>query len=77
VNDGLVAAALNNTSPGTFDASVGGRNPLYSDDVPAAEIFDPVSGATYTNLFSLDATSANSQLGTERSCRHSTNYSSL
>lgn len=66
-NDGSVSAAVNNAAPGTLDASVGGGNPLYSDDVPAAEIFDPVSGTTYTNQFSLDASTGGSQFNVEDS----------
>jgi hypothetical protein len=64
---GEVTTAANLISPGTLDASAGGGIPLFSDDVPAAEIFDPVSGTTYTNGFSLDVTAGNSQLNTEYS----------
>ncbi|MGC6426330.1 MAG: hypothetical protein ACON5H_04965 [Akkermansiaceae bacterium] len=54
--------AENKVSPGTIDASPNGGNPLYSDDVPYAEIFDPVSGQTYSNGFSLDASGASASL---------------
>lgn len=63
--DSPVASSINTTSPGTLDATVAGGNPLYSDDVPAAEIFDPVSGTTYVNQFSLNASGANSRLSIE------------
>ena len=63
--DSPVASSINTTSPGTLDALVAGGNPLYSDDVPAAEIFDPVSGTTYTNQFSLNASAGSSQLSIE------------
>jgi hypothetical protein len=63
--DSPVASSINTNSPGTFDALVAGGNPLYSDDIPAAEIFDPVSGTTYTNQFSLNASAGSSQLSIE------------
>jgi len=63
--DSPVASSINTTSPGTLDASVARGNPLYSDDVPAAEIFDPVSGTTYANQFSLNASAGSSQLSIE------------
>ena len=64
---GSVLAAVNDASPGTLDAAVAGGSPLYSDDVPAGEIFDPISGTTYTNLFSLDVSAGRSQLNVDDS----------
>ncbi|MDG2399931.1 MAG: hypothetical protein P8M04_05115 [Akkermansiaceae bacterium] len=58
---GSVLSATNVVNEGTFDAIVAGGNPLYSDDVPAAEIFDPIAGTTLSNKFSLDATASKSQ----------------
>ncbi len=36
-----ITATVNIAEPGTIDAAPSGGTPLYSDDVPAAEIFDP------------------------------------
>jgi hypothetical protein len=55
----------NVASPGSLDARATGGTPAYSDDVPAAEIFDPVTGATYANDWSFDASEANSRLTTD------------
>ena len=59
---GSVLSAVNETAPGTLDAQVNTGAPLYSDDVPAAEIYDPVNDVTYPNGFSLDASGANANL---------------
>ena len=56
-----VLSPINAANEGTFDAIVAGGNPLYSDDVPALEIFDPITNTTLPNNFSLDATAASSQ----------------
>ena len=50
-----ITNAENAASPGTLDAAPNGGAPLYSDDVPFPEIFDPVANQTYTNSFSFDA----------------------
>lgn len=50
-----ITNAENAASPGTLDAAPNGGAPLYSDDVPFPEIFDPVANETYTNSFSFDA----------------------
>ncbi|MFT6180225.1 MAG: hypothetical protein ACJAQT_003781 [Akkermansiaceae bacterium] len=74
VNDASVSMSVNDASPGALDASLGGGNPLYSDDVPAAEIFDPVSGTTYTNQFSLDASTGGSQFNVEDSLNFNSSF---
>ena len=56
-----VLSPINAANEGTFDAIVAGGNPLYSDDVPALEIFDPITNTTLPNNFSFDATAASSQ----------------
>ena len=57
-----IVTAENFASPGTHDAAPNGGETLYSDDVPFAEVFDPVNGETYTNAFSFEASAAQSQL---------------
>jgi len=57
----LITAA-NFASPGNLDAQASGGLPLYSDDVPAAQIFDPVANETYSNGFSFDASGAGAVL---------------
>ncbi|MGI9241934.1 MAG: hypothetical protein ACR2RV_14115 [Verrucomicrobiales bacterium] len=57
-----VLTAVNFAAPGPLDAPASGGAPLYSDDVPAPQIFDPISGETYTNGFSLDASGGGSQI---------------
>ena len=57
-----VITAVNEVDPGPLDATNTSGNPVYSADVPAAEIFDPVANATFENRLSLDVTAANSQL---------------
>ena len=64
---GAISAAENAASPGTLDALLANGAPLYSDDVPAAEIYDPVADLTYMNGFSFDASGPNSQLLTDDS----------
>ena len=59
---GSVLSPSNVANEGSFDAIVAGGNPLYSDDIPAPEIFDPITRAIFPNKFSLDATAASSQL---------------
>jgi hypothetical protein len=59
-----VTAASNSTSVGTLDALPESGTPLYSSDVPADRIFNPVSGETYDNRWSLDVTAANSRVST-------------
>ena len=59
---GGVVAAENTANVGTLDAQINAGTPLYSDDVPAAEIYDPVNEVTYTNGFSFDASGANASL---------------
>ncbi|MDA7881551.1 LamG domain-containing protein [Akkermansiaceae bacterium] len=59
---GSVASAVNEANPGILDAQVNAGTPLYSDDVPAAEIYDPVNDVTYTNGFSLDASGGDAHL---------------
>ena len=59
---GSVAAAVNEANPGILNAQVNAGTPLYSDDVPAAEIYDPVNDVTYANGFSLDASGSNANL---------------
>ena len=59
---GEITAAANVADPGNLDAAASGGAPVYSDDVPAGEIFDPVSGNTYTNGFSFDASGGGAQL---------------
>ena len=62
-----ISVAENQSSPGTLDAFTGNGDPLYSDDVPFAEIYDPVADETYTNAFSLDVSGANTYLSTDNS----------
>ena len=50
-----LTTAENIADPGTLDAQATGGSPLYSDDVPFAEIFDPVAGESYSNGYSFDA----------------------
>lgn len=57
-----ITNAENSSSPGTLDAAPNGGDPLYSDDVPFAEIFDPVANQTYANTHSFDASGGNAQL---------------
>lgn len=64
---GQISSAENFASPGALDASVANGTPLYSDDVPAAEIYDPVSDTTYPNLFSLDASGSFANFSTDNS----------
>ena len=58
---GIILSGINVASEGTYDAIVAGGNPLYSDDIPSTEIFDPITNSTLANKFSLDASAANSQ----------------
>ena len=58
---GIILSGINFADEGTNDAIVAGGNPLYSDDIPSTEIFDPITGRTLSNKFSLDASAANSQ----------------
>ncbi|MDC1405068.1 LamG domain-containing protein [Akkermansiaceae bacterium] len=57
-----IAAAANTNSPGSLDAAPNGGEPLYSDDVPFAEIFDPIANQTYANTLSFDASGGNARL---------------
>ena len=59
-----MSTAENAAIPGLIDALATAGAPAYSDDVPAAEIFDPVTGVTYTNEWSFDASAAGSRLAT-------------
>ncbi|MGC6458251.1 MAG: hypothetical protein ACON4R_07750 [Akkermansiaceae bacterium] len=59
-----LSTAENAAIPGLIDALATAGAPAYSDDVPAAEIFDPVTGVTYTNEWSFDASAAGSRLAT-------------
>ena len=56
-----ITNAANINNPGTLDAAPNGGEPLYSDDVPFVEIFDPVTNQTYTNTLSFDASGGNAQ----------------
>lgn len=58
---GSILSGVNFADVGTNDAFVAGGNPLYSDDIPSTEIFDPITGRTLPNKFSLDASAASSQ----------------
>ncbi|MFT6862242.1 MAG: hypothetical protein ACJAVK_000799 [Akkermansiaceae bacterium] len=69
-----VIKAVNQESPGILDAPGTNGNPVYSIDVPAAEIFDPVSESTYRNVFSIDVTAANSQFLTENALALDTSF---
>ena len=57
-----ITNAENFSAPGTLDATPNGGAPLYSDDVPFPEIFDPVTNQTYPNSFSLDASGGDARL---------------
>ena len=57
-----ITNAQNFSAPGTLDAAPNGGAPLYSDDVPFPEIFDPVANQTYPNAFSLDASGGDARL---------------
>lgn len=60
-----LAEALNFGGGEGLSASRAAGEPRYSDDVPAAEIFDPVSGMVQQNQWSFDAGAAGSLLSTE------------
>ena len=57
-----ISVTPNNASPGTLDAQSNLGSPLYSDDVPSISILDPITGQSYPNGFSFDASGANAQL---------------
>lgn len=69
-----VITAVNEVDPGPLDATNTSGNPLYSADVPATEIFDPVANTTYANGLSLDVTAANSQLQVLNSTAFDTSF---
>ena len=49
---GSILSGVNFADVGANDAFVAGGNPLYSDDIPSTEIFDPITGRTLPNKFS-------------------------
>ena len=51
---GAIGTVVNVANPGTIDGTASG-GALYSSDVPAPYIFDPVAGTYTPNAFSLDA----------------------
>ncbi|MEN8773851.1 MAG: hypothetical protein ABF379_09850 [Akkermansiaceae bacterium] len=69
-----VAIAVNEIDPGPLDATNLSGSPIYSADVPFAEIFDPVANSTYANGLSLDVTAANSQLQILNSTEFDTSF---
>lgn len=51
---GVVGTVSNAANPGTIDG-VGLNSATFSSDVPGPQIYDPVSGSTYSNGLSLNA----------------------
>ena len=59
-----IGTVINTLSPGTLDLT--GRNgALYSSDIPGTVVYDPLTGTTLTNHFSLDASASNAQVFAE------------
>ena len=72
-NGSDVTAAVDSSGNGFGQSSRGG-SPKYSDNVPGAYIFDPVSGLTSPNTLSLDASVANSRIRTVNDAAFNTSF---
>lgn len=70
---GVLATALD-SSGGSNDATVGNGEPVYSSDVPAPVIFDPLTRASRPNRFSFDASGPNARLQVPNSEALDTSY---
>jgi hypothetical protein len=68
-----VTAAVDSSGNGFGQSSRSGT-PKYSDNVPGAYIFDPVSGLTSPNTLSLDASVANSRIRTANDAAFNTSF---
>lgn len=58
---GTISTAQSQVNGSTLNAT-GASSPKYSTDIPGTRIFDPVSGGTYDNKFSFNASAANSRI---------------
>jgi hypothetical protein len=73
INGSDVTAAVDSSGNGFGQSSRAGT-PKYSDNVPGAYIFDPVSGLTSPNSLSLDASVANSRIRTVNNAAFNTSF---
>jgi hypothetical protein len=60
--DSQISVSENTANPGVHDAVSAGGAPLYSSDVPAGKIYDPVADVTLDNGFSMNAGAPNSRV---------------
>ncbi|MCP4849278.1 MAG: hypothetical protein GY899_15155 [Verrucomicrobiaceae bacterium] len=60
--DSQISVSENVANPGVHDAVSAGVAPLYSSDVPAGKIYDPVADVTLDNDYSMNAGAPNSRV---------------
>ena len=60
--DAQISVSENVANPGVHDAVSAGGDPLYSSDVPAGKIYDPIADVTLDNGYSMNAGASNAKL---------------